>query len=390
MKSFQAYIDNSFSAELRLIIQLTQVHVNKDEVSILLKNIDWQLFLTLVGKHRLISHIYRQIHYLQDFIPQDIYEEIKQIKLDQSRKSLYYTVYLIKIHQILKDKNILHCFFKGPMLSFELYNDVGYREFRDIDLLVNIDDVEIVKQIIEDLDFTCIYPRIILSERQRKVNYNISHHYHFIHKAKKIDIELHWSITNPKSFFGKEASEIISASELVNISNTELPYISRIDNLVYLAAHGAIHQWYRLFWLKDFSVIIAQTSPDELKRAWELSKKLQLANCFIQACQLAHKFYKTEFPDFPGMDVHKKSLQTIPIKSIRINDLKQRGIVGKINHVLYRLKLKTDFRYYFDLIFRLRTHLSDWELIKLPDNFFYLYYLLRPFLLIYKNFSSKR
>jgi len=384
MMDFSNYIEKNFSNELKLILLLSQEELNPTDFDKKSKQIDWDIFYKLVIKHRLISHILKHSEYLSNIIPAEFIQKLKQEKIEQSKKALNYTNYLIQIHDLFVENNILHCFFKGPLLSFELYGDVGYRNFGDIDVLVNKVDVERAKGIIEGLRFVCIYPRIKFSERQKNVNYSISHHYHFTNKV--IDIELHWSITNPKSFFGIESSEIITNSTTINISNRDIPYISETMNFVFLAAHGSIHQWYRLFWIKDFSVLLSKSGSEKIMNAWEFSKKLKLEKCFWQACQLAHIIYKSEIPD--TIELKKNdSYILIPLKSIGINDLKQQGIIGRIKFVFYLLKLKVSWKYYFDLVYRLRTHLTDWEKLKLPDSLFFMYYILRPFLLFFKSKS---
>ncbi|MCK5171479.1 MAG: nucleotidyltransferase family protein [Bacteroidales bacterium] len=382
------YIEDRFSNELKLLISLSQNEIDVDFITGILSEINWDLFIQLVLKHRLVSHILKHINKIENQISDEIISSLKEIKLNQSKTSLEYTSILIKINDLFQKKNIKYISFKGPLLSLELYDDIGFRNFRDIDILVEKENIEEAKNIIENLNFKNIYPRIPLSNQQRKVNYSISHHYHFTHNEKPIEIELHWNITNPQSFFGVATKDIISNSKSIDISNYDVSYISTTENLVYQAAHGSIHQWYRLFWLKDFSALLLKYSNDEIKNAWKLSEELKLQNCFIQACLLSHLIYKIELPDFINFSICKNLIK-IPLNSIHINDLSQQGLKGKIKFVFYRLQMKPDFKYYFELIYRLRTHLSDWELLKLPKYLFFLYYLLRPFLLVFKFLFRK-
>ena len=388
MIKFEKYIEQEFSNELKLLIFLSQDELN-EKLSLHLENINWEEFVELTIKHRLISHVLNHSNFLADNFPIPIYEKLIDIRLEYSKRALNYAVHAIRIHQKFKENDILHCYFKGPLLSLDLYKDLGYRNFGDIDILVENKDAEKAKRIIEELDFICIYPNIKLTDKQRRVNYSISHHYHFKHPKQKIDIELHWSITNPKSFFSLDTKVLISNANKLKVSNYELPYISKIENIVYQAAHGSIHQFYRLFWLKDFSKLMSISNIKDLEEAWELSKKLKLEKCFWQACHVAHLLYKTKVPDFLNDIKRNKSLIDIPLRSINLTDLKQQGIKGKIRYVFYRLKIKNDRNYYFDLIYRLRTHLTDWERIKISDKFFFLYYLLRPFLLLHQNIKRK-
>ena len=388
MRNPKEYIDKYFSDELKLLIALSQDKLITNSIPNL-KNINWDLFVQLCLKHRLVSHILMHSAFLADNIPIPVYEQLMEYRLEHSKRSLNYAVHAIRIHQKFKENNIQHLFFKGPLLSLELYEDIGYRNFGDIDILVDKKDAEKAKELIEDLDFNCIYPKIKLTRKQIQKNYSISHHYHFTHPKQKIDVELHWSITNPISYYGKKTIDILSESHTLKVSNYHLPYISEIDNLVYQAAHGSIHQFYRLFWLKDFSKIISKTKAEQIEQAWNLSKKLKLERTFKLACILAKLFYQVKIPDFMSSESAKSGLISVPIRSIQHTELKQKGILGKFEYIIYRLKLKPSFRYYLQVIYRLRTHLSDWELVKIPDKFFFFYYLLRPFFLLYHNLFER-
>jgi len=383
MIDFKKYTEQKFSDELKLLIFLSQEKLNNSPFSVNLNNIDWENFVNLTIKHRLVSHVLQHSEYLAENFQIPTYEKLIDNRLKHSKTSLNYAIHAIRIFQEFKEKNIPHIYFKGPLLSLELYNDIGYRSFGDIDVLVEKQNAEKAKSLLEELGFTCIYPKIKLTEKQKKVNYSISHHYQFTHPIQPIHIELHWNITNPKSYFSIASHDIISNSINIKVSNFELPYISKIENIVFQAAHGSIHQWYRLFWIKDFSKLLTMTNPEDLRKAFELSKKLKLQNCFVQACLLSNLLYKCDIPSFESLSI-KQNLIKIPLYSISEKDLSKQGVFGKIKFVFYRVRLKPDFNYYFELIYRLRTHLSDWELIKLPKNLFFLYYVLRPFLLIYK------
>lgn len=388
MKNPKKYIEQYFSDELKLLIALSQNELLERSIPNL-KNIDWDLFIQLCLTHRLVSHVLMHSKFLSENIPIPIYEQLIDYRLEHSKKSLNYAVHAIRVHQKFKEYDIQHTFFKGPLFSLELYNDIAYRTFGDIDILIQENDAEKAKELIEDLDFNCIYPKEKLTKKQIKANYTISHHYHFAHPKQKIDIELHWNITNPKLFFGKETSDILSSSVQLKVSNYHLPYINEIDNIVYQAAHGSIHQFYRLFWLKDFSVLLQKSTPEKIKEAWSLSKKLKLQRTFKISCILAKIIYHAKIPEYLNSLQEKTNLINVPIRSIQNTELKQKGILGKFEYVFYRLKLKPSLKYYFQVIFRLRTHLSDWELIRLPDRLFFLYYILRPFLLIYRNLFTK-
>ncbi|MFP4025101.1 MAG: nucleotidyltransferase family protein [Thiohalospira sp.] len=388
------HIISKFSGELQLLILLSQQNlsnVETEKIETLERLVNWELFFELAQKHRLISHVVKNLRHLSNYTKPEIKKQLKDTQKELSQKALLYSKYLIQINKNLKENNIPHTFFKGPLLSLELYNDIGFRDYRDIDLMVPLSHIENAKNIIQDLGFIMFAPKINLSTRQKKTNYTISHHYHLKIPGSPIDIELHWNLTNPKAYFPLQTEKIITNSVLIEIAQHKIPYISKPDNIAFLAAHGAIHQWYRLFWLKDFSEIIRQSTKHEIQAAWEILKKQKLEKTFTQACLLANLLYQSPVPkwiDIGQINFTGSSIKHC-IKSISNKDLRQQGILGKIKFVLYRLKLKPDINYYFSLIFRLRTHYTDWEVMPLPNALFFLYYFLRPFILIYKLLYKK-
>ncbi|MGC9374621.1 MAG: nucleotidyltransferase domain-containing protein [Bacteroidales bacterium] len=392
MKNQWQHIISKFSNELQLLILLSQHDLNKAEIEkieTLEKSVDWELFIDLAQKHRLISHIVKQTKPYPNILKPEIKKQLKEVQLGLSRKALLYSQYVLKIHNGLNQKNIPHAFFKGPLLSLELYKDIGFRDYRDIDLLVPLSHIENARKIIQEFGFVMLAPKKTLSNKQRKINYTISHHYHLTKPKTPIEVELHWNLTNPKTYLPLETKKIIADSRNIEIAKQNLPYISKSENIVLLAAHGAIHQWYRLFWLRDFSEIINQSSNKDIYTAWELSQKNRLEKTFIQACNLSNLLYQTEMPKFIDNMDYTHSLIQSAIKAISNKDLRQQGIGGKIKFVLYRLKLKPSFNYHISLIFRLRTHFTDWEIFPLPNYLFFLYYIFRPFILMYKFLNKK-
>ncbi|MGM0407635.1 MAG: nucleotidyltransferase domain-containing protein [Bacteroidota bacterium] len=392
MKKQEKNIVAPFPDELQLLVLLSRHKIGVEEdkkIKELEHTVDWPLLLDLAKKHRLTSHLVKNIGFLSDNVDSNVKEQIVMVQKGLSKKALLFSQNIIQINQKLTQNNIPHLFFKGPLLSLELYNDIGQRDYKDIDLLVPVDHIEKARELIQELGFNMQAPKPGLSQKQKKINYTLSHHYHLSKPKSALEIELHWNMTNPKTFFPADTKRLILNAVHIKFSNHSIPYISRIENLVFLAAHGSIHQWYRLFWLKDFSEIIRQSTPNQIYEAFKLSQKLKLETPFWQACKLSNSIYNIAIPDYIQKIRKNKSFIQSCTKSIAHKDLRQQGILGKIKFVLYRLKLKSDFKYYFSLVYRLRTHFTDWEILPLPAKLFFMYYILRPFLLIYKLFKTK-
>jgi len=384
--SLHKHIVAFFSKELRLILELSGGF--SSEFIGVESDYNWGRFFELLKKHRLTRHVILN-ESAKEILPIKVYNKLKDVSIEESSKSLLYAGELLEIHKGLKQHKIPHLFFKGTLLSIDLYANLAQRRFNDIDLLVDIDQLEKTLAVLKFLDYELFGVEVSMTEKQKKINYNISHHYQLKHKSKAVNVELHWNLTNPKSFASLKTKELLGSHSKVKLQGIDIPYISRVNNIVFLAAHGMVHQWYRLFWLKDFTKLLQNTSKEDINRALVLAERTKLKEAFTLSCITAHILYGIDLPSF--CKVKKKYFKKIRIVllSIATTELKQQGLIGKMRFVFYRIGLKKDLKYYFDLIYRLRTHYTDWSLMKLPDYMFFLYYLLRPVFLLLKVFRKK-
>lgn len=384
MKQKLQHIAENFSDELKLLILLSKpdIHQNDTEqVKKLAIQINRNRFLELALRHRLAGHIITHLELLSEHFPENFTSLLIEKQQGLSKKSLLHTKYLLQVNKILTENQVPHLFFKGSLLSQELYGDLGRRDYKDIDMLVPVEYVEKARTLIMEMGFKMIEPGMQLSAKQRKVNYTISHHYHLGKPEERIEIELHWNLTNPYSVFPVAAIEMIDNAKTIEIAGSKLPGLSNPYKLVFLAAHGSIHQWYRLFWIKDFAEILKSISPKELLEAKELAETLKLNRCLHQGIGLANVLYNLDMQ----CNYHKTSIPAA-LEAIKTEPSKMKGVWGKIRFVTYRMQMKPDWRYYFHLLFRLRTHFTDWEKVQLKDRWFFVYYIIRPFLLV-KSFQ---
>jgi hypothetical protein len=76
-----------------------------------------------------------------------------------------------------------------------------------------------------------------------------------------------------------------------------------------------------------------------------------------------------------------------PLKAL--GELKSTESLDKLRDMPYHLSLRRAPNFKFNLLFRLRTHHTNWAQIQLPDRFFFLYYPLRPLLWIWDVLKKK-
>ena len=96
----------------------------------------------MASKHKLTPLLYRNLNSIcPKMVPEDILDELKNYFNANVRKNLLMTGELIKILKLLKFNDINAIPYKGPVLANLAYGNLAFREFDDIDILVNKLDI---------------------------------------------------------------------------------------------------------------------------------------------------------------------------------------------------------------------------------------------------------
>lgn len=352
-------------------------------------SINEQTLIELIRKHKVASHLYRIKDLANANTPPKIKQFLQATAQRNQLQKLAHAQEVITIHQLLQNHQIAHVFLKGIGLSLRIYGDPAYRHSGDIDLLVAPEQARKAQKLLLSAGYKPAHPETALSDKQFRKNIHLSHHVTLVKRqgGRAFALEVHWYLTNPHQALPLPTSEVLQGKIELTLGNTRLPVPGKIHSLVFNAYHGSVHQWFKLFWLKDFGTLIHQLTPKEVEAGLQLAKKLQIERSYILAFALCNRLWGT--PMFDLTETRKTQwLLNACLNALETNEWKQQGIRGKLRSLGYRLKLKPGWHYKLALIWRLRTHYTDWQLCRLPDALFFLYYPLRPVLFFVKIFSG--
>lgn len=145
------------SPEFRLLLELTHPTFGIDRPGIaseiLNPQFDYKKFLNLVEGHRVTPQVYQQLNLVKENLPDDLFSQLKTMNKQCRMKSLRMSSWLARISRLMNAQEIGFILLKGIGLSQLLYGDSGYREVRDIDILVAPDDVDSTENILIGLGF---------------------------------------------------------------------------------------------------------------------------------------------------------------------------------------------------------------------------------------------
>ncbi|GIP43225.1 hypothetical protein J45TS6_16840 [Paenibacillus sp. J45TS6] len=338
--------------------------------------VNWEKFIELIIHHRVYPLIFPKLHHISSKVPADVMKQLAHGVMTNTLFMMKLTAELERLLSSLEGAGVKVLTLKGPILSQELYGDLAHRTSKDLDLLVNYNDVEATLSLLEGLGYIKEYeqPHILGSWKWK------DHHIPLIHPALKIQVEIHWSL-NPSGAKNVPFTKLWERRRTTTIVNREVSYLGQEDLFVYLISHGARHGWFRLRWLTDIDRIIRnqQLNDDLTFFMDEHEAKHYAGQTFYLCSELLNTPLRS---DMKLVAEEKISVKWAAYAFELIND-------GKIPHKeklkSYLHHIKSPKRRLYMLLGRLYPGPQDAALLPLPRVLHFLYVPLRPFLWIWRR-----
>jgi hypothetical protein len=279
--------------------------------------------------------------------------------------------------------------FKGPILASSAYGDLFLRQFDDLDILVPPGKIAEADELLRSMGYLEESPKKInITKAQAAAMQKYQHHHHFYNPISKAHLEVHWTLSPELYSLHQNTANLWSRSELVDLEHRKIRGLSPEDTLVLVCDHAARHQWSRLAWICDVSMLLFTKTLDwgiimDQAKEWR-SKRALLLGLF-----LAKDLLGAPLPS----DINKMAMEDQPIRALAhqaINQLFPNGrasegvsqdpVLRNIQDQLFYIKVRERFLDRARLRLRLVTTptVEDWNLLPLPDPIFPLYYLVRP------------
>lgn len=279
------------SRELNLILNLLQHDVDKeitlsqDEIM----NINWDYFLCLAIRHRIIPQIYNHLKTLTT-VPIKIIDDLEHLNYKIKMQNLNSLGEIIRTTKVLAKNNIPYFIVKGVPLSQYAYKDYTIRQAKDIDILIDPINLEKAHNLITQLGYTVTFPTYALKGFKRSYYLLHRHDIAVFNVERNIEIELHFNLNFPGVPFFRTK---YLPKECINISNHNICVLKNEYHLLYLMQHAATHAFSRLRWLHDIVLFLENTLID-IEEVFALSKTLKTEHIVIQTLILIKNIYKID------------------------------------------------------------------------------------------------
>lgn len=284
--------------EETLLLQTLRSFVRPDcgqpPTALLSQITDWPYLFSLASQHGVTPLVYQFLHDAAPAaLPDPCLLELQQGSRDRTMHSLRLTSDLLDVLLLFDLEGIPAVPFKGPALAAELYGDLALRDFSDIDILIQRQDVARAKQTLVAHGYVTDLPA---DPAQQAAYLRARYELHFTAQSGTV-IEIHQSFLAPFFSVDFDYPETWRRLEQKRFCGTEILALAPGDLLLALCAHGTKHGWSRLIWICDIARLLALRGgevdwPRLLKRAARMGASRML----LLGISLAHDLLDAPAP----------------------------------------------------------------------------------------------
>ncbi|WP_417795817.1 nucleotidyltransferase family protein [Terasakiella pusilla] len=387
--------DKDFSLQMRSLLFLLNSTVSPpspDDIQYYLKDAkNLATVLFLIKRHGLGATIYKRLKEdpvlsLDKNLTTALAPELRLQKI----RTLKYIAHLHALCDLFTQHDIRHLTLKGPALSQLIFKDALHRKSSDIDLLISPQDFDQCEALLLDQGYRRCHPSGPLSPFKMKMFQKRDNAAGYVKDG--VLVELHWRLFSNPELLDLDFEDLFEKRMSLCVQKKSVLCMGESDLLLYLCAHGAKHQWILLKWLEDIAKLLEITTPEHLEDTMDKARKNGLEAVLLSSLQLVELFYSIKVDlrqtSSTAVQKHADLLSLHALKSLKETNTPsyfQASHRADIFVYLRQFLLKKSVPYRFRLLGRFALNTQDWVNVPLPDVLFPLYYLLRPFLWLFRK-----
>lgn len=348
-------------------------------------NLDWDYLFQSASAHGLLPLL--STHLLavaRDLVPPPIMQQLRADCLESAKSNIYLLRELMSILELFYAHGIRALSFKGPVLGQMAYGDIGLRQAGDLDILIAKEDFTRTKELLQSNSYL-MEPQ--LTRAQQKSHLNFHCEIQFFHQDQFSVVDLHWGLT-PKSFpFFLGFEELWARRQTIRLAAHHIATFSNTDLMLYLCVHGAKHYWRRLEWLAAVVELVSSTSTNDWELVLQRASDTKSRKILTLGLMLAGDVFALDLP--PEVDELLRGSGRMRECALRMEQLLfQDTSIAPTQTEMFRFNLlfmdrKPDaIKGFLRSIFV--PTISDWQMTRLPNSLYPVYYGLRPIRLVSK------
>ncbi len=204
---------------------------------------------------------------------------------------------LDELHRVLRlfeRREIPMLIFKGPVLGYLAYGEVGLRSSVDMDVLARPRDIDAVDTLLRDDG----YRRLNAdgSSLRRRIRFFFEREHHYAQGPAVYNLDVHTTPVKPSLTYQMSFEALHRRAQSVRIGQRDFLVPSTEDLLLILCYHGAKDRWSRLKRICDVNELVRRGSPLDWDTLLTRTEAAQGARILSLGLYLAQKTLGTPLP----------------------------------------------------------------------------------------------
>jgi hypothetical protein len=388
--------------ELLLCCARTSIHSRALERlrTLVGRDLDWQRLIRLAGSHGVLPLLYRSLsRNSSDAVPKGVLDQLRDAFRLNVQHGLSLTAELLRLLDFFAGHGINAIPFKGPVLAASVYKDLSLRQFSDLDVLVNRDDIVKAGGLLASQGYQPITDDGVASEQNLDpddVAYFEPSLYTFVHRDRGTRVDLQWRVAAEKHFsFSLEENPGRDRLVPVTVAGRSVLTFAPMDLLLLLCVHGAKHQWLEMKWICDVAELVrTEKETIDWRELHQEASRQGVRRMLSLGLFLARDLLGAELPvemsRAVDRDLRGKSIISTVVSKLFTESMETSRDLEK---VVFYLRTKDRWQdrirfcscYISQYLHRVVTPTSkDRNILCLPAPLFFLYYFFRPLRLTVK------
>ena len=369
-------IEQELRPEARLLLACARTVVDSStaqQIRRLLssESIDWRYVIEKADQHRIAPLLWRSLNLAgPELIPPEVLKRLRTYADTIAQYNLYRTRELLNLVRLFEMHEILVLPFKGPCLSVSAYNNLGLRDYGDLDVLIRPRDVLRASNLLTARGYQVVSSSLrranepSFSARNKDLLFDSS--------DGRVRVELHWRLSGRHFDFPIDLDEVWASSRRMLLAGKTIRTLEPEDLLLYLCLHGSRHGWERVLWICDVAELIRVETSVDWPRVRARATSLGCERTLALGLRLAQDLLGTELsPELQQFANSDPYVETLTHRTRQT--LFEEGKPGQ------------DIRYWYGIHLKLRERLRD--RVRLHLHYCRRYLRLAVRLLVGKNAS---
>ena len=363
----------------------------------------WQAFWNLAKRHRVVPIVADSLqHYPAISVPTDIQAALQKAIRLNTLQALQRSAELVRFTRLFNEHAIPFVTFKGIALAQQMGLQAHQRHAGDIDLLLaNPQDLWKADALVLAAGYQHYQVSPDAFNSMKRKRYYVRHvkDIMYIHPAKSIRLELHHRLfLNPKTC-EFSSDQVYQRRSQCFIGKVSIPCMCQADHQLYLLLHGAMTYWFRLKWLCDLSAIKQPGNVYKQPGFWIQTESLGVQRMVTSGLYLANQLLGMPIAEHISIfhntqPVVQKITQQARFSLLQIKPPNENlagfsnNVTWYFNYIIqYHAMLRKNVSYKLQQLALYTVNTNDWQDFPLPDALFFLYYPLRPFIWLIRQFK---